>query len=245
MNKYPTKITPCPIVETTIDIVCTFTVPKEAVIGLIYNQLVNVYGGEDIHIEQLPICNIPEEIRRQDINLKNKPTHQISCLEGILFIGSSSLSFGILPPYESWIKAKTFISKVIETIKFSSIIKDVSRTSIKYLNFFENNIFEETNLNITLCGQQINYPSTVFRTEIPSNGKFVDILQITNGVHIKNPALKLNADGSLIDLCIVCDKVSIDILKDVIDDCHQEAKKLFFDLLNEKFLNSLNPEFNK
>ena len=40
-------------------------------------------------------------------------------------------------------------------------------------------------------------------------------------------------------------KVSIDTLKDVIDDCHQEAKKLFFDLLNEKLLNSLNPEFNK
>lgn len=243
MNKCPTKITPCPIVETTIDIVCTFTVPKEAVIGLIYSQLVNIYGDKNIHIEQLPICNIPEEIRRQDINLRNKPTHQISCLEGIIFIGSSSLSFGILPPYESWVKAQTFISKVIETIKNSNIIKHISRTSIRYLNFFENNIFEETNLNITLCEEQISYPSTVFRTEIPSDGKFIDILQITNGVHIKNSALNLNADGSLIDLCIVCDKVSINMLKEVINDCHQEAKKLFFNLLNEKLLNSLNPEY--
>lgn len=42
--------------------------------------------------------------------------------------------------------------------------------------------------------------STVFRTEIPCKENIIGVLQITNGVHVKNESLELDNDGSLIDI---------------------------------------------
>ncbi len=119
---YSYHLVNCPIVETTMDIYCTFQIPNDAVIGVIYNLLQQTEIGV-LKLEKLPISNIPEEIRKSDPNLRNRPTHQIICNEGVILIGANSLSFGILPPYKSWEVSQAFIRKVLTFIKNAPIIK--------------------------------------------------------------------------------------------------------------------------
>ncbi len=236
---YSYHLVNCPIVETTMDIYCTFQIPNDAVIGVIYNLLQQTEIGV-LKLEKLPISNIPEEIRKSDPNLRNRPTHQIICNEGVILIGANSLSFGILPPYKSWEVSQAFIRKVLTFIKNAPIIKGITHVSLKYLNFFKLNIFEKINLTINFKNNKITYPSTIFRTEIPAKRKdCINVLQITNGVHIKNQALKLDDDGSLVDITIVSKNVSLVNIEAVIEDTHYEAKALFFDLLNADFIKTL------
>lgn len=238
-NTYSYHLSNSPIVETTIDIYCTFQIPNEAVIGIIYSLLRN-NEIEVLKLEKLPICNIPEDIRKSDPNFKNKPTHQIICKEGVILIGPNNLSFGILPPYKSWEISQTFIRKVLAFIKNANIIKSISLASLKYLNFFkEINIFEKINLSITFKNQSVTYPSTIFRTEIPAQNGCISVLQITTGVHIKNQLLNLDNDGSLIDITIVSKNASLEKIENIIESEHSEAKSLFFDLLQSEFISSL------
>lgn len=227
-----------PIVEATVDIFCSFKIPNEAIIGVVYN-LLSKNKHENLKLEKLPICNIPEEIRKNDPNLKNKPTHQLTCDNGVIFFGTNNLSFGILPPYKSWEDFEKFIQEVLAIIKDANVINSIYRVSLRYLNFFKLNIFEKTNLFIMFNDQKISNPPTIFRTEISSNNGFVNVLQITNGVHLKNQLLKLDDDGSLIDITAVLKNASLPNIDIIIKRAHSEAKALFFDLLNIDFIKSL------
>lgn len=225
-----------PIIEASVEIYCTFNIPNDAVIGVIYTTLTE-HKIAIKALNKLPICNIPEEIRKSDINLRDKPTHQFICDEGVILVGNNTLSFGVLPPYKSWITFQSFIKKVIKYIRDAQIIKGLSRISIKYLNFFkDNNIFDNINLKISLNNNIINNPSTVFKTEIITKSDSIIVLQITNGVHVKNQLLKLDNNGSLLDLNVVSKKISLDTLETVIENAHTEAKELFFKLLKSDFV---------
>ena len=72
--------------------------------------------------------------------------------------------------------------------------------------------------------------STVFRTEIPCNNEMLGVLQITNGVHVRNKSLGLDNNGSLIDIIIIQKHVSLPISSDAIDAMHQEVEDLFINL---------------
>lgn len=217
---YPIRLEDCPIVESTVELVCSFNIPNDVVLGVVYSRLKQ--EGKKIQIKNLPILQIPEAIRKSDVNLKNKPTHQLISSEGIILLGGNGISFGVSPKYQSWQSFRTFIMEYLSLIIETSIIRETSQLSVKYLNFFKGNIFDSINLSMDFNGTAINYPSTIFKSEIPSP-PFVDLLQITNSVHIKNETLKLDDDGSLIDLTVLMKNVNIASLGDTIDKSHDKT----------------------
>lgn len=240
---YPVSLESCPIVEATVQLSCSFNVPKETIMGILYNT---INSENKLHlrgIKALPVTNIPEQIRMVDPNLRNKPTHQILCNEGSIMIGSNEIYLGAILPYKSWKDFKEFVDYVLDSTKRSNILKTYSAASIRYLNFFQLNVFDKINLNIKLNDKTINYNSTFVKSEIPSR-TFIDIFQISNGVHIENKELNLNTNGSLIDLVIVSKSVSIENVKNMIESLHDEVKKMFFDLLKEEFIKELNPTYH-
>lgn len=95
-------------------------------------------------------------------------------------------------------------------IKNAPIIKGITHVSLKYLNFFKLNIFEKINLTINFKNNKLL--THQLYSELKSLQKrkdCINVLQITNGVHIKNQALKLDDDGSLVDITIVSKNVSL------------------------------------
>jgi uncharacterized protein (TIGR04255 family) len=234
----PTQITPCPIIESNIEIRFSSQLPGDAIIGIIYSIIQPLYAN--CNLEQLPILQIPPEIRRQDPNLKDKPTHVIKTTEFNAHIGSSVLVIGIPGDYPGWVRMKNVVKNFIAQILENNIISTINYIALRYLNFFETNIFEHINLTIDFDGAINTNKGTIFRTEF-HNDDLINALQITNSVHVTNNVI--DADGSIIDITTVIKNPTMQLPNCIhlIDMAHSSEKELFFSLLKTEFLESLNP----
>lgn len=217
------------IIDTGLEMAVSYMFPSDAIVGILYNSLHQ--KSEHVELQKLPVSNIPDEIRRMDPNLKDKPTHQLTCKEGFVQIGENVLCIGGIMPYTSWEVFEKFIGEILGLLSASSLLKAVEHVKLRYLNFYEENIFESINLNISMPGiEHICSGSTAFRTEIPCGESILGVLQITNGVHVKNESLELDNDGSLIDLLTITKKVSMENFPEVIKKLHEQVESLFFKL---------------
>lgn len=238
------RISPCPILEATIQINCTFKVDPDVLVGVVYSIL----GGNEpenrhiLSVEQLPILNLPIEIRRKDPNLRDKPWFKINYNDYFILIGIYGVSIGLNPPYNGWQSFKDFSVMVFQKLQ-KNVIRDISAITLRYLDFFEKiNIFEHINCSLIINEQPITVVPTVIRTELPYEN-FVNALQITNGVHVKNQALELDNDGSLIEMSLFTKKVSIEDFENIIEEAHSLQKDSFFKLLTKDFLNTFTVEY--
>ena len=230
-------ISPCPIIEAVIQINCAFAADPDVVIGQIYSLLQDSQKY-DLRIEKLPILNLPEEIRKEEPNLKDKPWYKIHCGKYFILIGLFGIALGDSLPYQGWGSFKKFTVDIFEIIK--AMIEDVSSVGLKYLDFFSDvNIYEKINCTFCVNGRQITEAPTIFRTEIPMDG-FVKIIQITNGVHVQNEGLEINNDGSLIEISLFTKSVAKNNLIQVIEEVHSIQKQSFFELLSEEYLREFN-----
>jgi len=231
----PKKITPCPVIDALVEIRFIPNTHPNAVFGLIYSALQNSFPN----VENLPILQIPEPLRNIDPNLKYKPHYKISDTEYVVQIGSDVISISSYPNYSSWSSFYNKIIDVLNSIEKSSVIKTVLRVGIRYINFFENDIYNKINLNISINNSTIDYKSTVFRTEIIKSD-FVNTLQVANNIN------NMDRIGSLIDIdtstMTNLDKFFTEKDK-ILNKGHQYEKEIFFSLLKNDFLNSLNPEY--
>lgn len=69
-----------PIIDTGLELVVSYAFPSDAIVGILYSSLLQ--DDENVRLQKLPVSNIPDEIRRMDPNLKDKPTHQLTCKDG-------------------------------------------------------------------------------------------------------------------------------------------------------------------
>ena len=60
------------------------------------------------------------------------------------------------------------------------------------------------------------------------------VLQITNGVHVKNESLELDSDGSLIDIQTLAKKVSLDSWLDTVQKLHEQVESLYIKLTRKE-----------
>ena len=218
-----------PIIDAGVEISASFNVPSDAIVGILFNSMRQ--KNQNVGLQKLPVSNIPDEIRRMDPNLKDKPTHQLSCSNGFVQIGENVLSIGVIMPYVSWGIFMDFIKGIFKLLSDNSLIKEVSLAKLRYLNFFKQNVFNSINLSVTMDGvDDLCSGSTAFRTEIPCGMNVMGVLQITNGVHVKNESMGLDDDGSLIDIQTISKNVSKDNLFDVVDNLHEHAEILFIKL---------------
>lgn len=233
--KLPLKITPCPIVEALLEIRFTTNIHPNAVFGLFYHALKSDFPK----VENLPILQIPDALRATDPNLKYKPLYKIFNNDFVIQIGSDVFSISSFPNYVGWTVFSEQIFNILHRIEELKIINTISRLGLRYINFFEGNIFDNINLKICINDDSINYKNTVIRTEITQDN-FISTLQIANNV------LNKKQFGSIIDIDTFKDTDLNDFftLKEaLINDEHTKEKELFFNLLKEDFLNKLNPEY--
>lgn len=233
----PKSLTPSPVVEATVEIRFQSKFPPDAVIGIVYS----IY--QDVKLEGLPILQIPAEIRRQDSNLKYKPTHKFMLREYTVQIGGDVILLSSPIDYPGWENYKNVLRELLEKLKSINLIQHIEYISLKYLSFFQDcNIFDHIKMNISFDQAKINYPGTALKTEL-QNEDYINVLQIMNNVHLKN--YKTDADGSLIDIVCVAPRNNLQIEKIgvIIDTAHNKEKELFFSLIDENYLQQFNPQY--
>lgn len=215
-----------PIIDAGLEMSVSYKVPSEVIVGILFNYLHQM--DENVGLQKLPFSNIPDEIRKVDPNLKDKPTHQLTSKNGIIQLGERVLCIGGVMPYTAWTDFEKFIKQITDFLLENDFVQNVELAKLRYLNFFNHNIFNSINLSIKMDGMDdICDGSTIFRTEIPCVKDILGVLQITNGVHVKNVSLGLDDDGSLIDIQTVCKQVSMETLSDVVTQLHEQVETLF------------------
>jgi uncharacterized protein (TIGR04255 family) len=237
----PREIVPCPIIDAVIEIRFKSDLFSNAVFGVIYNVLKSEFQNP----EKLPILQIPEQLRDIDPNFKFKPHYKIQNQTSIIQIGPDVLSISSPIPYIGWDAYSLCINKYLQIIISLNVISEVSRLGMRYISFFQSDIFQSINLNVEINDKRHNCHNSLFRTELQS-GTFTNTLQIANNVtQVINNQTKI---GSVIDIDtnkMYNGKDFLTSYSTEIQNAHLEEKQLFFGLLKPDFLKSLNPVYDK
>ncbi len=236
----PKKIDICPIVDSVVELRFESNIFPNAVFGLIFNSLKDEYPK----VEKLPILQLPEQLRDADPNFKYKAHYKILSDDGYsVQIGSDVIVIGAPTPYPGWDKFSGKIYFVINEILKLNIIDRVIRLGLRLINFFDINIFDQVNLNISINEEPLNPTNTVLRTEIYKEN-FHNTLQIANNT--TRIIDSKNVVGSIIDIDTFKNYSGTSfnsIFKNEIESAHNVEKEIFFSLLKEDFLNSLKPTY--
>jgi len=242
-NKFPYKIEDCPIVDALIEIRFETDVVKSATFGMIYNIIKDSYPGK---VQNLPITQLPEQIRDNDPSLKFKPLYKIINDKFIIQLGPDVITISSKIPYIGWEEFSNHVLFIVNKILDAKIIKKVIRLGHRYVNFFEGDISNQLTLSLSKID---NYKTqnTLIRTDIISQG-FTNTIQIYNNAKYRKVNDHLERSGSIIDIDtskLYNNDSFCENIKKEIYEAHSCEKTLFFATLKPDFLNSLNPKYDE
>jgi len=234
--KIPKKITPCPILEAVIELRFAINVPSEAVFGLLYNEFKEKFpNNKPLHILQLP-----GPIREQDPNLKYQPHYKLENDHYVLQIGPRVMSLVTKGKYPGWIDLKKQAIENFTILFQSKIISHVERIGLRYINFFKDNIFPNTNIKLKLNDETLISNETQIRTVVLENNYQCQI-------HINNNSIVNNQNkGSVIDVDVFklkTQNINKEHFLSSIEDAHTIEKKKFFTIVSDQMIKELNPEY--
>jgi uncharacterized protein (TIGR04255 family) len=239
MIKLPKKITPTPIMEALVELRFLPNIPSDAVFGVVFNAFKEKYHK----VEGLPILQLPEALRAADPNLLYKPTHKFLKDNFILQVGPRVIALSNIKDYVGWDIFNGKIIELLESLFAINFIKSYEMIFLRVIDFFHDNIYDNSNLQITLNGEPFGSINKNFISEI-QDSNYIQKLQISDRAEIELGGHKLI--GSVIDIqtqLLLKDSGFREKYKEIIADIHLKQKILFFTLLKDEFIESLNPEY--
>jgi uncharacterized protein (TIGR04255 family) len=241
--KVPKKITPCPIVETIVEIRFDTNVPGEAVFGIVYNE----FKKDFPKTEKLPILQLPENIRGNDPNLIHSPCYKLKNEELLIQVGSKVFSLVNVNAYIGW---ESFSKKIYDIFgRLFNVLElnKIYRLAVRYVNLFKDqNIFKESKLKIFLGTENFFENEINFISNVHSENCTSRLMIVNHGEVIVNGKL---FRGSLVDIDTVIKTYPVGLERDIslfnnyLEKAHIDEKELFFSLLSDELLESLNPEY--
>ncbi len=238
--KLPEKISPCPIVEAIVEIRFQPSLPLDAVFGMVYSAVKDDFSTT----EKLPILQLPEAVRDQDPNLRYKPHYRLKGEKFLMNVGSRVLSVINTGDYIGWDKFFEKIKSVLVKIEPLKIMDKIVRIGIRYVNFFEDlDIYDKINLKINFHDQPFAAKQKTFKA-LMDKSPFISNLQLVNNnqVNVKGQietGSVLDSDNYIENL----NGIPYSDLEKVINAGHLVEKEIFFSLLTDEYINTLNPVY--
>lgn len=251
MKKLPKSINPTPIVSASIEIRFNINCPCNAVFGMLFRILSNKYTK----YEELPVANIPEQIKIQGDLLEtphyrfyneNKPFSLLIAPKLFVYVYSKQNLQEQDNDYPGWSEEiYKELTELYEGLFKLEFIEDVYKLGIRYNDFFKNiNIFDHTTFNLLdKEGKRQDVISTqIIRTKI--------IKETINNISVSNNALFQDISGkhtgSIVDIDTFMTEFKNDFkshYKEYLQDCHMINKELFYENFQDAFIESLHPEY--
>ena len=173
----PQKIDDCPIIDAVVEIRFVTKLYPNAVFGIIYNAFQEEFSA----VEKLPILQIPDQLLDTDPNFKFKPHYKISNEKLSVQVGPDVIVIGSSMPYKGWEDYSLQIYNFYNKLFKLGVITKVIRVGLRYINFFESDIFQNIKLSLKIGNNEHECINTVIRTVIKENG-FINTIQIANDV---------------------------------------------------------------
>lgn len=235
----PRKISPCPIHEAIMEVRYEPKAPGEAIFGLIYSKFKDIYPT----IVKQPVLQIPEAIRDKDMNLRNLPEYRLMSGDFSLLVGRRTFAISNEGEYRGWDNFYSRTRDALGKLNELSLIGNVTRIGLRYINAFEFDILEHSTLKVTLAEHPLHSTNTHIVAKIPVE-QFTHTMQVVNNTEIKSGERVFS--GSVIDIDTAFepgDAIQYQDIPELVSTAHVEEKRLFFSLLTEQYLASLNPEY--
>ena len=236
----PSQISPNPLINSMIEIRFESSLSQEEVLPTLFP----IFSKD---FPKLKERRIPIAIKEQDIDLRYAANYVFSNEKYSIFIDSNVIGFeNANNDYQLWTNYFPIIKENVNTLMNLNIISKIERIGVRYSSLFENiNSFSDI-LKIDIQFPYPDYAKSdyVFKTQLKKDN-IILLLQL-----VQNATVKQNdksRTGILIDIdASISDDIENSTNEQIfhlIDQLHYEEKKLFFSLINESFLATLNPQY--
>ena len=241
--RIPVKLNLCPIIESVFEIRFDSKLDANIVFALIYGKLKDDFPT----IEALPLSEMPASMRDTDPNLKYQPAYKLHYKDNeniVLQICAKSVGFSFTPEYCGWKEFRSFVSRYLNVIHETGVIGRVVRIGFRVINFIDGDVFdgEKIRLKIQLGDKEIPYKETSIKT-VFSEGEYHSTVSIINQAQLNNVTpVRL---GSVIDVdtfSVTCERF-FDNATNFMENIHKAEKNVFFSLLTNQYLESMQPEY--
>lgn len=239
--RLPKQLGNCPLVDALIEIRFTSALDRNAVFGYIYGLIKDSYPSRVIN---LPISQIPAQVRDNDPNLQFKPLYRLEGKDTILQLGPDVICLSSKIPYIGWDNLSRAAENIFEKLSQAGAIQRVLRLGHRYVNFFEGNIEDKLNMSVKFVNKYQTLNMQI-RSEV-CDGNFINTLQYSNSAVYRPTPASIEKKGSLIDIDtfrMYDDNHFLENISNEINAAHSSEKALFYSLLKDSFILDLNPEY--
>jgi uncharacterized protein (TIGR04255 family) len=246
--KIPIKISPDRIKDAFVEVKYTSKVPFEVAVGMFYKSLdeTYTYTNRSIGKQQLPSAFPLNLSERLEIQIGSRPLFYNDKIK--IELQPNSIIFNCLNDYISWDIYKLEIEKVITQLEKADVFETYKRVGVRYISEYPNiDLTDCVKFSFTFGMPNIVSDTYSFHSEFKQDS-FRIILKLNNKLPVLSPkssSAQLDVTPiSTIDIDVIMENLKIHSNKELlecIEKTHLKEKEVFFNLLNEKFLDSLNP----
>lgn len=247
--KIPISISPNNIKDSVIEVRYTSETPFEVLVGLFFKALDDTY-----YFTTRPV---PKSKNVNDAAIKLSTMPQINFTPGSylffndhikLSIHPNKLIFNCLNEYLGWEKYYAEIEQILTQLSKIEDIKSYVRASARYISEYQQTSLETcVNFNFTFGMPEVKSSTYKFHSEFKLNEDSRVILNLNSDV----PALTGFSTNemtpiSTIDIDVITEGVNVISVKEILDlvqKVHDTEKQIFFKILKEDFLKTLNPKY--
>jgi len=240
--RLPKRITPCSIVNATVEVRFQTNLPPSIVPGLIYGAVRERFAKR----EETPEGTMPEALRAANPVLRYRPTVVLAGETFALHVGPRTLYLAMIgSDYPGWSAYRETCAWVMEKIRPLEVIKTPERLGLRYTDFFESPVKDRLQVDLLLGGQsQVGEPFE-FTCHMRREG-FQCVVRVGSSVLLETS--KGNRPGCVLDVDLGFAVEPGQFWNSAIaefDRAHKVQKRLFFEeLLQPSFLATLNPQYD-
>src|SRR6266542_1645577 len=238
--RLPKKIDPCPIVEAILELRFVTSESWRTLPGLLFANIRDRYPEQ----KDLPLAQLPEEIRRREPAFAYQPLVQFLSRDFLIQFGPRVVSLVTKPSqYPGWPALEQEMAWLLTQLQKIGFMPEGERRSVRYINFFGSDTFEKLLLDVITGGKRLTgaelSTATVLRRP-----------PLTARLQAANSAILGTGDGvrhgSVLDVDVWLGSLDFEVFQDGLakfGEAHQFEKQIFFGLLIPDFLATLGPEY--
>ena len=242
--KTPIKLSKDLIIEAILGIRFSTKMPAEVVYGHVYQAIADVFPDLDAVVTNLPVLQLPEDIRKNDLNLRYQPYWMITVGLYSVWVGDGVINFSVRKPYTGWGEWRGFMMKLLP--KFYNLLKGIEQISLRYINFTDETLCDVADIDVKIGPHTLSCNPMAIQTE-STEEDITRTFRLANNATVQTPT-DPPMKGSVIDVEV---GTKIQFTEDffqnqfctLLEKLHELEKQLFFETLQKEFLDSLKPEY--